>query len=108
MHDSIFYTPTTHPKKDHPQWDDRVAQRNQHYADIAASIQRVTEDTLLKMARHVHERTGLKKLCIAGDVALNSVANGRILCSAHLVVISRSEEVQIESCSDDPSFSTQL
>ena len=79
MHDSIFYTPTTHPKKDHPQWDDRVAQRNQHYADIAASIQRVTEDTLLKMARHVHERTGLKKLCMAGGVALNSVANGRIL-----------------------------
>jgi carbamoyltransferase len=79
VHDSIFYTPTTHPKKDHPQWDDQVAQRNQHYADIAASIQRVTEDTLLKMARHVHERTGLKKLCMAGGVALNSVANGRIL-----------------------------
>jgi carbamoyltransferase len=79
VHDSIFYTPTTHPKKDHPQWDDRVAQRNQHYADIAASIQRVTEDTLLKMAWHVHERTGLKKLCMAGGVALNSVANGRIL-----------------------------
>jgi carbamoyltransferase len=63
----------------YPQWDDRVAQRNQHYADIAASIQRVTEDTLLKMARHVHERTGIKRLCMAGGVALNSVANGRIL-----------------------------
>jgi carbamoyltransferase len=79
VHDSVFYTPTTHPKKDHPQWDDRVAQRNQHYADIAASIQRVTEETLLKMAQHVHERTGLKRLCMAGGVALNSVANGRIL-----------------------------
>jgi carbamoyltransferase len=79
VHDSIFYTPTTHPKKDHPQWDDQVAQRNQHYADIAASIQRATEETLLKMARHVHERTGLKRLCMAGGVALNSVANGRIL-----------------------------
>jgi carbamoyltransferase len=79
VHDSTFYTPTTHPDKDHPQWDDRVAQRNQHYADIAASIQRVTEETLLKMARHVHERTGLKRLCMAGGVALNSVANGRIL-----------------------------
>lgn len=78
-HDSIFYTPTTHPDKDHPQWDDQVAQHNQHYADIAASIQRVTEDTLLKMARHVHERTGLKRLCMAGGVTLNSVANGRIL-----------------------------
>ncbi len=79
VHDSIFYTPTTHPKKDHPHWNDQVAQRNQHYADIAASIQRVTEETLLKMARHVRERTGLKKLCMAGGVALNSVANGRIL-----------------------------
>jgi carbamoyltransferase len=79
VHDSTFYTPTTHPKKDHPQWDDQVAQRNQHYADIAASVQAVTEETLLKMARHVHRRTGLKKLCMAGGVALNSVANGRIL-----------------------------
>jgi carbamoyltransferase len=79
VHDSIFYTPTTHPKKDHPQWDDQVAQRNQHYADIAASIQRVTEETLLKMANYAHRRTGLKKLCMAGGVALNSVANGRIL-----------------------------
>jgi len=79
VHDSIFYTPTTHPNKDHPQWDHQVAQRNQHYADIAASIQRVTEETLLKMARHVYERTGLKRLCMAGGVALNSVANGRIL-----------------------------
>jgi carbamoyltransferase len=79
VHDSTFYTPTTHPKKDHPQWDNQVAQRNQHYADIAASIQRVTEEALLKMARHVQERTGLKRLCMAGGVALNSVANGRIL-----------------------------
>jgi carbamoyltransferase len=79
VHDSTFYTPTTHPKKDHPQWDNQVAQRNQHYADIAASIQLVTEEALLKMARHVQERTGLKRLCMAGGVALNSVANGRIL-----------------------------
>ena len=79
VHDSIFYTPTTHPEKDHPQWNDQTAQRNQHYAEIAASIQRVTEETLLKMVRHVHERTGLNKLCMAGGVALNSVANGRIL-----------------------------
>lgn len=79
IHESDFYTPTTHPKRDHPQWDDSTAQRNQHYADIAASIQRVTEDTLLKIANYAHERTGLKKLCLAGGVALNSVANGRIL-----------------------------
>jgi carbamoyltransferase len=79
VHDSIFFTPTTHPHKDHPNWDDRVAQTNQHYADIAASIQRVTEDILLKNARHLHETTGLNKLCMAGGVSLNSVANGRIL-----------------------------
>ena len=52
---------------------------NQHYADIAASIQRVTEEVLLKMARYVRQATGLKALCIAGGVGLNSVANGRIL-----------------------------
>ncbi|HEU5393932.1 MAG TPA: carbamoyltransferase N-terminal domain-containing protein, partial [Candidatus Methylomirabilis sp.] len=53
--------------------------RNQYYADVAASIQRVTEEVLLKMARHLHERTRLKRLCIAGGVGLNSVANFRIL-----------------------------
>ena len=52
---------------------------NQHYADIAASIQRVTEDVLLAMANHLHRETGLKQLCIAGGVGLNSVANARIL-----------------------------
>ena len=79
IHDSIFYTPTTHPQKDHPQWNSETAQQNQYYADIAASVQRVTEETLLKMAGHLQERTGLKHLCMAGGVALNSVANGRIL-----------------------------
>ncbi len=52
---------------------------NQHYADVAASVQRVTEEILLDMANHLHQQTGLKKLCMAGGVALNSVANGRIL-----------------------------
>ena len=54
-------------------------ERNQHYADVAASIQRVTEEVLLKMANYAYQETGLKKLCLAGGVALNSVANGRIL-----------------------------
>jgi carbamoyltransferase len=53
--------------------------RNQYYADVAATIQRVTEDTLLKMANHLYKETGLTKLCLAGGVALNSAANGRIL-----------------------------
>jgi carbamoyltransferase len=47
--------------------------------DIAASIQAVTEDILMKMARHVHRETGLENLCLAGGVALNCVANGQIL-----------------------------
>jgi len=52
---------------------------NQHYADIAASIQRVTEEVLISMAQQLQRDTGLKKLCMAGGVALNSVANQRIL-----------------------------
>jgi carbamoyltransferase len=52
---------------------------NEHYADIAASIQRVTEDLLVGMAKKVQRETGLKKLCTAGGVGLNSVANTRIL-----------------------------
>jgi len=79
VHDSVFYTPTTHPNKDHPDWDEETARVNQHYANIAASIQRVTEEILLKMAQYAYDQTGLKKLCMAGGVALNSVANGRIL-----------------------------
>jgi carbamoyltransferase len=79
VHDSVFYTPTTHPQKDHPQWDEVTARDNQYYADIAASIQHVTEEMLLKMATYAHEQTKSTKLCMAGGVALNSVANGRIL-----------------------------
>ncbi len=56
-----------------------LCRENEHYADIAASIQRVTEEVLLKLVNSLHKETGLKKLCIAGGVALNSVANGRIL-----------------------------
>jgi carbamoyltransferase len=56
-----------------------LAAENQHYADIAASIQVATEETLLTMANHLYRETGLKRLCMAGGVALNSVANGRIL-----------------------------
>ena len=77
--DADFYTRTTHPKRDLPHWDERIAAENQDYADIAASIQRATEEILLKMANHLHRKTGLTKLCAAGGVMLNSVANGRIL-----------------------------
>jgi carbamoyltransferase len=47
--------------------------------DIAASIQKVTEEVMLRSARHIHELTGMKNLCLAGGVALNCVGNGRLL-----------------------------
>ena len=49
------------------------------FCDMAASIQRVTEEILMKMITHLHERTGMKALCMAGGVALNSVANYKLL-----------------------------
>jgi carbamoyltransferase len=51
----------------------------QREMDIAASIQVVTEEILLRMVKHVHRETNQKNLCFAGGVALNCVANGRIL-----------------------------
>lgn len=51
----------------------------QREMDIAASIQKVTEDVVLRMARHAKELTGCKHLCLAGGVALNCVANGKLL-----------------------------
>jgi carbamoyltransferase len=47
--------------------------------DLARSVQDVTEEVVLRMVKHVHGQTGQKKLCMAGGVALNCVANGRIL-----------------------------
>jgi carbamoyltransferase len=52
---------------------------NEYYSDVAASIQKVTEEVMLAMVRAVYKETGLKRLCLAGGVALNSVANGRIV-----------------------------
>lgn len=51
----------------------------QREMDLARSIQEVTEEIMLKMARHVHRETKEKYLCLAGGVALNCVANGRLL-----------------------------
>jgi len=47
--------------------------------DLARSIQVITEEVMLKMAQFVHKETGMRRLCMAGGVALNCVANGRIL-----------------------------
>ncbi len=47
--------------------------------DLAASIQKVTEDVVLLIAKHLRKETGSRNLCLAGGVALNCVANGRLL-----------------------------
>jgi carbamoyltransferase len=51
----------------------------QREMDLAASIQVVTEEVMLRMARHAHRETGMENLCLAGGVALNCVGNGRLL-----------------------------
>jgi carbamoyltransferase len=56
--------------------ESRLTQRDM---DLARSIQDVTEEIMFRMARHVRQETGLKNLCLAGGVALNCVANGRLL-----------------------------
>ena len=56
--------------------ESRLTQREM---DIAASIQAVTEEVVLRLARTLHAETGEENLCLAGGVALNCVANGRVL-----------------------------
>jgi carbamoyltransferase len=56
--------------------DEVVTQR---HMDLARSVQEVTEEIVLRTVRHAHRSTGSKNLCLAGGVALNCVANGRIL-----------------------------
>ena len=56
--------------------ESKITQREM---DLARSVQVVTEEVILKIAHHVHERTGMKNLCLAGGVALNCVANGRLM-----------------------------
>ncbi len=67
--DSLFGGPPRQSETD-------ITQREM---DIAASIQAVTEEIVLKIARYAHELTGAKNLTMAGGVALNCVANGRVL-----------------------------
>ena len=55
------------------------AELTQKEMDLARSVQEVTEEIMLRMARHVRRETGERNLCLAGGVALNCVANGKIL-----------------------------
>ena len=63
-----------HPGEHPPEYIEKC----QRYADVAASLQQAVEDALLHLARHAHETIGGDALCMAGGVALNSVANHRI------------------------------
>ncbi|MBM3932938.1 MAG: hypothetical protein FJ319_01325 [SAR202 cluster bacterium] len=56
-----------------------MLEQNQRYADIAASVQAFVEEAVVDLASIAHRETGLDTLCLAGGVALNSVANARIL-----------------------------
>ncbi|HRC85932.1 MAG TPA: carbamoyltransferase N-terminal domain-containing protein, partial [Thermoanaerobaculia bacterium] len=67
----------------------------QREMDLAASVQRLTEEAILRAARFVHGETGLSRLCLAGGVALNCVANGRILREGPF------EEIWIQPAADD-------
>ena len=67
--DRLFAAPARKPES-------LISQREM---DLARSIQVITEEAMMKMASFVHKETGLKRLCMAGGVALNCVANGRIL-----------------------------
>ncbi|MGI9069503.1 MAG: carbamoyltransferase family protein [Pyrinomonadaceae bacterium] len=55
------------------------SQITQREMDLARSIQVITEEVMLKMTRYAYKETGMKKLCMAGGVALNCVANGRVI-----------------------------
>src|SRR5206468_796781 len=67
--DNLFGGPPRQPET-------KLTQRDM---DIASSIQVVCEEVLLRMVRTAHRETGMENLCLAGGVALNCVANGRIL-----------------------------
>lgn len=57
----------------------REDELTQYHKDLAASVQRITEELIFHILNHLHKRTGIDNLCIAGGVAQNSVANGKVL-----------------------------
>jgi carbamoyltransferase len=73
---SEFFTMKTNPERAN---EKAAMDKNQYYADVSASIQRVTEDTLISILKELHKRTGQTKLVMAGGVALNTKANWRLL-----------------------------
>ena len=71
----------------------------QAHKDLAASVQRITEELVFHLLEHLHRRTGLDKVCIAGGVAQNSVANGKITRNTPF------KEVYIPSAGHDAGIS---
>lgn len=71
----------------------------QYHKDLAASVQRITEEVIFHVLRYVHKKTGLDKVCIAGGVAQNSVANGKITRNTPF------KEVYIPSAGHDAGIS---
>ena len=63
----------------HPRRDPKKTELNKFYMDIAASIQAVTEKIMLRLTKNIKKKYGIRNLCLAGGVALNCVANGKIL-----------------------------
>lgn len=72
---------------------------SQYHKDMAASVQRVTEELIFHLLNHLHKKTGLQRVCIAGGVAQNSVANGKITRSTGF------QQVYIPSAGHDAGIS---
>ena len=64
----------------------RTLESDPREMDLAASIQKVTEDVVVKLAQDIAEKTGEKNLCLAGGVALNCVINGVLLRKKYLII----------------------
>ncbi|MBN2303278.1 MAG: hypothetical protein JXQ72_02295 [Anaerolineae bacterium] len=92
VHSEEFFTARSDPSRAH---ETEAVKRNQYYADIARSIQVVTEEALINMANAVYEKTKAKKLVMAGGVALNSVANYKLLTQTPF------EEIYIQPAAGD-------
>lgn len=92
VHSDDFFTAKSDPSR---AGETEALRRNQYYADVARSIQDVTEEAMLVMANALYERTQSKRLVMAGGVALNSVANFKVLRDTPF------EEVYIQPAAGD-------
>ncbi|MDM8554097.1 carbamoyltransferase [Desulfococcaceae bacterium HSG7] len=80
------------PRKEHEELTD-------FHRDLAASAQALTEEIIFSMLRNLHKRTKLSKICLAGGVAMNSVANGKILDNTPF------DDIYIQSAAGDAGTS---